>query len=457
MRIVFFKILNSHRFLFIELSLKKQHNVSLTGNLVSSSATETPNSSQDINLPLFRYLGWNDTVTAIESDFDSVDAIPDILDTSFDESIDHSAASSDNYVPRPIIMPRRTSGVNRVSTNSRLGINSAGHSSFPSNSSYSAFTRPGLSQKNVSPVPSIVASECSDSTLTASMTSLANNSFSDHGDFRFDSHYGGIGGYTETNPFQQLPSARITKPCLDKYYFTPLHGDKNETNSRNFNESPVKAHQYPAYQMQQQQFFPQCMGPAQKSMIGIENSSRQVQYNFAPHHQHQVLPPALCSYPTRNSNCSTSLNSPLYCGPTIDPSTREALPETQGSDTYLAAIMKNTTLESPTRLRKHSVDSIDLNISPVTNDSTDNTAGSLSPLPQNLKGDLHRLAKVKTELCLHYARGKECPFGSRCNYAHGEDELKYTKLFELKDAGLIDDVTTYRTHPCASWVATGAW
>ena len=55
-----------------------------------------------------------------------------------------------------------------------------------------------------------------------------------------------------------------------------------------------------------------------------------------------------------------------------------------------------------------------------------------SPLPQNLKGDPHRQAKVKTELCIHYARGKICPFGSRCNYARGEDELKYTKLFDVQ-------------------------
>lgn len=77
-------------------------------------------------------------------------------------------------------------------------------------------------------------------------------------------------------------------------------------------------------------------------------------------------------------------------------------------------------------------------------------------MPQNMKGDLLRQAKVKTELCLYFLRGTKCPFGPRCNYAHGESELKYTTLVDLQKAGLIEDVNTYRAHPCFSWVATGA-
>ena len=47
-------------------------------------------------------------------------------------------------------------------------------------------------------------------------------------------------------------------------------------------------------------------------------------------------------------------------------------------------------------------------------------AATITPVPQNLKGDPHRQAKVKTELCKFYIQGCKCPFGSRCNYAHGE-------------------------------------
>lgn len=80
-----------------------------------------------------------------------------------------------------------------------------------------------------------------------------------------------------------------------------------------------------------------------------------------------------------------------------------------------------------------------------------------SPLPQNLRGDPNRQAKVKTELCRSFSLGLSCPFGTRCNYAHGEDELKYTTLFELKRADLVSDIESYRAFPCFSFVATGAW
>ena len=78
-------------------------------------------------------------------------------------------------------------------------------------------------------------------------------------------------------------------------------------------------------------------------------------------------------------------------------------------------------------------------------------------LPQNLKGDPHRQAKVKTELCAFFSKGKKCPFGSKCNYAHGDHQLKYTKLMEMDEAGLVLDVDSYRAYPCFSWVCTGAW
>ena len=49
-----------------------------------------------------------------------------------------------------------------------------------------------------------------------------------------------------------------------------------------------------------------------------------------------------------------------------------------------------------------------------------NSENAVESLPQNLKGDPHRQAKVKTELCKFYIKGCDCPFGSKCNYAHGK-------------------------------------
>jgi hypothetical protein len=81
---------------------------------------------------------------------------------------------------------------------------------------------------------------------------------------------------------------------------------------------------------------------------------------------------------------------------------------------------------------------------------------SQAPLPQNLRGDPFRSAKVKTELCRYFNTPKGCVFGDKCNYAHGEQELKFNKLMDLEVAQLVD-VEVFRTHPCFTWIATGAW
>ena len=33
---------------------------------------------------------------------------------------------------------------------------------------------------------------------------------------------------------------------------------------------------------------------------------------------------------------------------------------------------------------------------------------------------------------MHYENNQECPFGSGCTYAHGEEELQLTKLMDLQ-------------------------
>ena len=79
-----------------------------------------------------------------------------------------------------------------------------------------------------------------------------------------------------------------------------------------------------------------------------------------------------------------------------------------------------------------------------------------NPQPQNLRGDPFRSAKVKTELCRFFNSPQGCAFGEKCNYAHGENELKFNKLAELEEAGLVD-VEVFRCHVCFTWVATGSW
>jgi Zinc finger C-x8-C-x5-C-x3-H type (and similar) len=70
---------------------------------------------------------------------------------------------------------------------------------------------------------------------------------------------------------------------------------------------------------------------------------------------------------------------------------------------------------------------------------------------------MSRKQRLKTELCMHWTSGRECPFRDQCTYAHGEHELQITKLLDFQRAGLIEDAETYRTKPCLTWVATGSW
>lgn len=95
--------------------------------------------------------------------------------------------------------------------------------------------------------------------------------------------------------------------------------------------------------------------------------------------------------------------------------------------------------------------------SPTSNTSSGGATQqpSTSQMPQNLRGDPFRSAKIKTELCRHFMSSKGCIFGDKCNYAHGDHELKYTTLMDLQRAGLVD-VNTFRTHPCPTWVAVGS-
>ena len=71
--------------------------------------------------------------------------------------------------------------------------------------------------------------------------------------------------------------------------------------------------------------------------------------------------------------------------------------------------------------------------------------------------DEAKLQRAKTELCLHFLKDGDCPFGEHCTYAHGEEELQMTKLMDMYRAGLIENVESYRAKLCWTWVSTGSW
>ena len=66
--------------------------------------------------------------------------------------------------------------------------------------------------------------------------------------------------------------------------------------------------------------------------------------------------------------------------------------------------------------------------------------------------------KKQLELCSSVIGENREPgkFGMRCIYAHHENDLRLTTLFERDDAGLIDK-GKYRARPCFSHISTGCW
>lgn len=89
--------------------------------------------------------------------------------------------------------------------------------------------------------------------------------------------------------------------------------------------------------------------------------------------------------------------------------------------------------------------------------TTPTSVKTTSPTKKRTPEDQSRRQRLKTELCMHYKKNFQCPFGSECTYAHGVEELQMKRLMDLQRAGLIEDAETYRTKPCWTWVATGSW
>ena len=203
------------------------------------------------------------------------------------------------------------------------------------------------------------------------------------------------------------------------------------------------------YQQLPVQTFPQFLHPPQDSQIGVQTQPMWTSSTWStPQPQTQPLS-SLGIGPQLVNVGQTNLNQPypLIQVPspqaqavhTIDPST--AMPGFTSSTQHVP----KSNSASPT---SQSIKS--------AQDETCTRVDSGNVLPQNLRGDPFRSAKVKTEMCRDYNKPGGCRFGDKCNYAHGEHQLKNQKLMDLAAAGLVD-IEVYRTHVCVPWVATGAW
>lgn len=203
-------------------------------------------------------------------------------------------------------------------------------------------------------------------------------------------------------------------------------------------------------------------GRQRRSSPFIPPNSLSIDCYFTPLRSTELESPPSSSHHTLNLLSSTSqspstirpnsafsvetLSSIDELGPSAEQSTTV---DTVSSDRRKSKARRGASTSSSKRKSRKSSPSrtfIDNDLGTQTDEKT--------PPQQNLRGDPFRSAKVKTELCRYYRAGKECPFGEKCNYAHGQHELKFTRIMDLEQAGLID-IQIFRTRPCCTWVMCG--
>jgi len=295
---------------------------------------------------------------------------------------------------------------------------------------------------------------------------------------------------TTPNPYsfdQSFPAAYRRDSATNEVFGTPMQHFQENTP---FSPPPSQHYFSPVQELNAQETAPFSPPPSQHYFSPVQemNAQENTPFSSPPPSQHYFSPVQEATFLSpQNGSCKSGTPDVGYsseghhsafpqCRPvssndaaffTGNSSPRSSLAQAANRSYLSTALRANEMVNAAaqhtpsrnaavhSRYQRNSQDSADSNGSHHPRRSS--VDSSASPLPQNLKGDPTRQAKVKTELCLFFSRGTACPFGSRCNYAHGEDELKYTKLFELEKAGLVADVDSYRAHPCFSWVATGAW
>lgn len=76
----------------------------------------------------------------------------------------------------------------------------------------------------------------------------------------------------------------------------------------------------------------------------------------------------------------------------------------------------------------------------LRNGSVSSCHSNGTPKQKNINTQLY-----KTELCVSFMKMGVCPYGSKCQFAHGEDELKQ-----------VERPANWRSRPCANWSKFGS-
>jgi len=67
----------------------------------------------------------------------------------------------------------------------------------------------------------------------------------------------------------------------------------------------------------------------------------------------------------------------------------------------------------------------DSNCSSNSGHASSNASSNLRPLgtPKFMRGEVDP-SKFKTQICVYYVNGEECPYAPHCAFAHGDDEIR---------------------------------
>jgi len=397
----------------------------------------------------------------LDKKIDEKAEVSSFVRSELNRNVDHNGYGQ--RIPTPCISPRdhahdssnRTLYIHRnqaSNNNGRAG--SVTSPSFDQSLNYTQKGRRRTHSSSFSSQPSLVYSDAGDS----HMSSCQNTPVPSAANEEYFNTPSDVGQHQMYSPLHAITTPKNTDSPTGQYYFTPqqsMDSTMAMTPRLSHYSSDMSASKHlPTHPSSYNQRHYQLPPPQCTSTPYLTPVEAKVEHIVYTHRQQQEASPR---QPGSSSGVTSVSN--FYCQPITHRSQPAEFPENPhtliNQSEYdriefpplpsLPTVVSSSTINSCSKSPQHIETPSSVNAPPM--------------IPQSFKNDVHRQKKVKTELCKYYLNGSvsKCPFGSKCNYAHGEKELKYSTLHEMKHAGLVEDVNIYRTHPCFSFVSAGAW